>query len=159
MPSWDGVSAEREKISDIVGGLEDDPIPEVQIPELMGKEMTISTEVFAGQNVIAQRLGLGNNVVTGTSMAAGVQFGSQPEEGAKPYEDAKEFALNAMTDSIKADMAARNKIWQTMTNARRNRYVKRARDGIKLRIDINGLIAEFPNLEGYIDRIDSNDFR
>ena len=159
MPSWDGVSAEREKISDIVGGLEDDPIPEVQIPELMGQELVVSTEVFAGQNVIAQRLGLGNNVVTGTSMAAGVQFGSQPEEGAKPYEDAKEFALNAMTDSIKADMAARNKIWQTMTNARRNRYVKRARDGIKLRIDINGLIAEFPNLEGYIDRIDSNDFR
>jgi hypothetical protein len=33
MPEWDGVSAEREKIADIVGGLEDDPIPEVQIPD------------------------------------------------------------------------------------------------------------------------------
>ena len=33
MPEWDGVSADREKIEYIVGGLEDDPIPEVQIPD------------------------------------------------------------------------------------------------------------------------------
>ena len=33
LPSWEGVSADRDKIEYIVGGLEDAPIPEVQIPE------------------------------------------------------------------------------------------------------------------------------
>ena len=89
MPAWDGVSADRDKIEQIVGGLEDDPIPEVQIPELMGQELAVSTQVFAGTDIEGRRKALGNNVVTGTTMAAGVQFGSQlEEEGTGPsYEE------------------------------------------------------------------------
>ena len=33
IPSWDAVQADRDKIEHIVGGLEDDPIPEIDVPE------------------------------------------------------------------------------------------------------------------------------
>jgi len=33
LPAWSGVSADMDKIEYLVGGLEDDPIPEVQIPD------------------------------------------------------------------------------------------------------------------------------
>jgi hypothetical protein len=53
LPKWDGVEADREKIANIVGGLEDDPIPEVEIPALPFAEATVTTEVFAGQNFLS----------------------------------------------------------------------------------------------------------
>ena len=33
IPNWDAVQADREKIADMVGGLEDDVLPEVDVPE------------------------------------------------------------------------------------------------------------------------------
>jgi hypothetical protein len=93
MPSWDGVSAEREKISDIVGGLEDDPIPEAQIPELMGREMTISTEVFAGTDIESQRKALGNNVVTGVSMQSGTQLGPSNQQDTPSLKSEMEYSF------------------------------------------------------------------
>jgi len=56
IPSYESVEADRDKIEYIVGGLEDDPIPEVQIPELMGQELVVSTEVFAGQSITGQQV-------------------------------------------------------------------------------------------------------
>jgi hypothetical protein len=36
LPSWDAVQADRDKIEYIVGGLEDEPVPEVTVPEYSG---------------------------------------------------------------------------------------------------------------------------
>ena len=69
LPSWDPVEADRDKIEFIVGGLEDDPIGDTQVPERTVQEgIKVSTEVFAGTNIGGEsRL-----APTGTQMVAGV---------------------------------------------------------------------------------------
>ena len=101
MPSWDGVSAEREKISDIVGGLEDDPIPEVQIPEFMGREMTVTT---APAGMSAQMLG----------------FGSQPEEkeeDAGPSYEEQRDSLKLQGRAVWMDQYAEKGLFETKSSA------------------------------------------
>lgn len=101
MPSWDGVSAEREKISDIVGGLEDDPIPEAQIPELMGREMTVTT---APAGMSAQMLG----------------FGPQPEEkeeDAGPSYEEQRDSLKLQARAVWMDQYAEKGLFETKSSA------------------------------------------
>lgn len=56
LPSWDAVSADRDKIEYIVGGMEDEPVPEVQVPDETPQStiqdgIQVSTQVFAGMNI------------------------------------------------------------------------------------------------------------
>ena len=52
IPDYESVEADRDKIEYIVGGLEDDPIPEVEIPEPSIQDgITVTTEVFAGSGL------------------------------------------------------------------------------------------------------------
>jgi hypothetical protein len=77
MPEWDGVSADREKIEFIVGGLEDNPIAEVQIPTAAGAGATGA----AGAGVSTD-LGLpeeeGDNPFAGMTMTVGNFSGLGP---------------------------------------------------------------------------------
>ena len=56
IPNWDPVQAEREKIAVVVGGLEDEPVPDTELPE------SLSEPVYVGP--LTSNLGLttvGNN--------------------------------------------------------------------------------------------------
>ena len=105
MPEWDGVSAEREKIADIVGGLEDDPIPEVQIPgfvvDFEAYEMTVDT---APAGMSAQMLG----------------FGSQPEEkeeDAGPSYEEQRDSLKLQARAVWMDQYAEKGLFETKSSA------------------------------------------
>ena len=102
LPNWEGVSADPEKIEYIVGGLEDDPIPEVEIPEPSIQDgITASTQVFAGTDIEGQRMALGNNVVTGTTMglATGVNT-SATTAGAEPPKTLEEQSIENITNKV-----------------------------------------------------------
>lgn len=72
IPNWDPVQAEREKIAEVVGGLEDEPIPEVEIPEepeppiLSGITMAPVTTTIPS---VASMLGRTTLTTTGTMTA------------------------------------------------------------------------------------------
>ena len=64
LPSWDPVEADQDKIEFIVGGLEDNPIADTQVPDRTVQEgIEVSTQVFAK--------GSGPQIA-GTQLAAGV---------------------------------------------------------------------------------------
>lgn len=89
IPPYEGQNADRDKIESIVGGMEDDIVPDVQVPENpLTENIVVSTQVFAGQNVERGRIGIGSAVSTGVSVQAGVQLGSQTNQQYEPsYEE------------------------------------------------------------------------
>jgi hypothetical protein len=168
IPPYDGKSADLEKIAQIVGGMEDDILPDNQVAEFMGKEATMSTEVFAGTDIEGQRKALGNNVVTGTSTQAGVQFGSQPEEevedepfviALRSYVNAKSFAINKWRELIDMEIKSRD-IFQfsSLTAGSRKRIARRARKATQATGEVQSLKNKYPNLKNYIDKLRREDY-
>lgn len=66
IPPYEGQNADRDKIESIVGGMEDDIVPDVQVPENpLTENISVSTQVFAGQSLVkTPTLGLTAEVVT-----------------------------------------------------------------------------------------------
>jgi hypothetical protein len=103
MPEWDGVSADREKIEFIVGGLEDNPIAEVQIPTAAGAGATGA----AGAGVSTD-LGLpeeeGDNPFAGMTMTVGnfSGLGPMPQRQAGPGKTTtlEQQAINNMKSEV-----------------------------------------------------------
>ena len=78
--------------------------------------------------------------------------------GIANYAEAKTFVYGKMVDEIKRDLNSREKLWAQRSNGSRRRYVKRARKVILKLNRVIKLIERFPNLEGYIDRLEHPDF-
>jgi len=71
LPNWNAVEADREKIVNIVGGLENDPIAEVQIPEFTPEEIVNIAEDF--QRNLEIQASAGQTLVQGSMMAGQIQ--------------------------------------------------------------------------------------
>jgi len=109
MPAWDGVSADRDKIEYIVGGLEDDPIPEVQIPEPSIQDgITVTTEVFAGTDVTGGLRAGGRQIEMSTATSPMNQLAS----GAGGYQSlVSSLSAQGQEDALRAKYLQNAKSW------------------------------------------------
>ena len=84
--------------------------------------------------------------------------GSGSGGGIENYAEAKTFVYGKMVDEIKRDLSARDEYWSNRSKGSKGRYVKRARKDILKLNKVIKLIQRFPNLQGYIDRLEYPDF-
>ena len=153
LPAWDGVSADRDKIEYIVGGMEDEPVPEVQVPDeepqsTIQDGIQVSTQVFAGMNI--------GRETERTSPSLGSMTTAPTGLGAAPEID----RLDTLKDEAKTLFAAKlrqalpdGKRLSDLNQNRALRIVRRSRR--RTRRDMSAYYDSYPQLENYIDTINA----
>ena len=83
---------------------------------------------------------------------------SSPSENTFTYVDAKLVILGEFRTLIRADLSRRNKDWSGINNRRKRRYTERAKESIVMLVTYQDMVDKFPNIVGYVDRLQPKDF-
>ena len=103
-------SADMDKIEQVVGGLEDNPIEDTPVPD--DSELKLSTEVYAGSN-LPRAVGAPKTISTQTSVAAG-NINVQTLAGQQMYDLDRQSAMLWMENLriITADKVSNGQVGQ-----------------------------------------------
>jgi len=84
---------------------------------------------------------------------------TEPEEPQMTFQDAKNEILVLFRNLIGFDLDNRNKEWHRLSNAKKRRYVRRAVNVLEVSPKYNELVAQFPNIESFVNRLEPSDYR
>jgi len=162
LPSWAGVSADRDKIEHIVGGLEDEPIPEVQVPEdtttrNVREGIEVSTSVFAGQDIDEPTLTLNQstNAPSGLGMASTIAAQiNEPDSEEEVRKRARDYWRNRVQDQL-----PNGKKLKDLSSGRQKRIKRRANRRTIRYFDSLGYFSnpDYDSLFPYIQSFDNSD--